>query len=380
MTTAKKKTSTQPLWKRVRNFSIIPKDDPDQATRIRRFFSASAAYILNAGLSYAAYLWGMMDWEAIAGFIIIIPVINIVLYIIFRSGLNLKFSDPSLTIIQMCAAIMLTMYGMYYANEARGILLLVYVLILLFGIYKLNTRNFLYVSAFTLLTYGIDIALLSHFRPDRVNLNVEYLQWLVLSLVLVAFSIIGGHISSLRRKLRISRAELEKSLNVIKELSIRDELTGAFNRRHLMELLEYEYHRMSRGGPRFSVGMLDIDHFKEINDTHGHLVGDEVLKVVSELIGKSLRSADFFGRYGGEEFLIVMTQTNLNGAVMCAERVRSTIQNHRFSNLGSDFKITVSVGVAEFMERDNIQTIIERADKSLYRAKGSGRNCVDCSF
>jgi diguanylate cyclase (GGDEF)-like protein len=75
-----------------------------------------------------------------------------------------------------------------------------------------------------------------------------------------------------------------------------------------------------------------------------------------------------------------MTQTNLNGALMCAERVRSTIQNHRFSNLGSDFKITVSVGVAEFMERDNIQTIIERADKSLYRAKGSGRNCVDCSF
>jgi len=97
---------------------------------------------------------------------------------------------------------------------------------------------------------------LSHFRADSVNLNVEYLQWLVLSLILVAFSIIGGHISSLCRKLRISRAELENSLNVIKELSIRDELTGAFNRRHLMELLEYEYHRLSRGGPKLSVAML----------------------------------------------------------------------------------------------------------------------------
>jgi hypothetical protein len=151
MATANKITSREPLWKKVRNFSIIPKDDPDQATRIRRFFLAFAAYILNAGISYAAYLWGMMKWQAIAGFIIIIPIINIVLYIIFRSGLNLKFSDPSLTIIQMCAGIMLTMYGMYYANEARGILLLVYVLILLFGVYKLNTRNFLFVSAFTLL-------------------------------------------------------------------------------------------------------------------------------------------------------------------------------------------------------------------------------------
>ena len=108
------------LKKKKRRFSIIPKDDPNQATRIRRFFSASAAYALNLGLSYAAYVWGMMDWQAIAGFLVLIPAINIILYIIFRTGLNLKFRDPSLTIIQMCAAILVTMYGMYFANEKAG--------------------------------------------------------------------------------------------------------------------------------------------------------------------------------------------------------------------------------------------------------------------
>ncbi|MDD4357809.1 MAG: GGDEF domain-containing protein [Smithellaceae bacterium] len=365
------------LKKKKRRFSIIPKDDPNQATRIRRFFSASAAYALNLGLSYAAYVWGMMDWQAIAGFLVLIPAINIILYIIFRTGLNLKFRDPSLTIIQMCAAILVTMYGMYFANEARGILLLVYILILIFGIYKLNTRSFLYISTFTLVTYGIDIALLNHFRSDSINLNVEYLQFLVLSLILVAFSVIGGHISSLRRNLRISRAELEKSLAIIKEMSIHDDLTGVYNRRHLMELLEHEHHRISRGGARFSVAMLDIDHFKSVNDTHGHLTGDEVLKAVSDVIRSSLRSADFCGRYGGEEFLLVMTQTNINGALLCAERIRSTIEQNRFPNMGVDFRVTVSLGVTEYTGKEDIPTMIARADKALYCAKESGRNRVE---
>jgi len=374
MTTVDKQVD---LPKKASRFSIIPKDDPNQAVRIRRFFTAFAAYALNVGLSYAAYLWGTMEWQAIAGFLVLVPAINIILYIIFRTGLNMKFRDPSLTIIQMCAAILVTMYGMYFANESRGVLLLVYILILIFGIYKLNTRSFLYVSAFTLVTYGIDIALLNYFRSDTVNLNIEYLQFLVLSMVLVAFSIIGGHISSLRRNLRISRAELEKSLAIIKEMSIRDDLTGVYNRRHLMELLEHEYHRISRGGAHFSVAMLDIDHFKSVNDTYGHLTGDEVLKAASDVIRKSLRSADFCGRYGGEEFLLVMTQTNINGALLCAERIRSTIEQSRFPSLGPNFKVTVSLGVTEFTGKEDIPTMIARADKALYHAKESGRNRVE---
>ncbi len=374
MTTVDKQVD---LPKKASRFSIIPKDDPNQAVRIRRFFTAFAAYALNVGLSYAAYLWGTMEWQAIAGFLVLVPAINIILYIIFRTGLNMKFRDPSLTIIQMCAAILVTMYGMYFANDSRGVLLLVYILILIFGIYKLNTRSFLYVSAFTLVTYGIDIALLNYFRSDTVNLNIEYLQFLVLSMVLVAFSIIGGHISSLRRNLRISRAELEKSLAIIKEMSIRDDLTGVYNRRHLMELLEHEYHRISRGGAHFSVAMLDIDHFKSVNDTYGHLTGDEVLKAASDVIRKSLRSADFCGRYGGEEFLLVMTQTNINGALLCAERIRSTIEQSRFPSLGPNFKVTVSLGVTEFTGKEDIPTMIARADKALYHAKESGRNRVE---
>ena len=103
------------------NFSIIPKDDPKQALRIRRFFMAAAAYFLWGFLGYISYLAGFVEWKAIAGLLIMLSSINIILYIALRTGLNMKMADPSLTAIQMCAAIILVMYGMYFTQEARGV-------------------------------------------------------------------------------------------------------------------------------------------------------------------------------------------------------------------------------------------------------------------
>jgi len=362
----------------IRHFSILPKDDQKQALRIRRFFMASTMYIFCPFLAYVAYLANFMEWQAIYGYIIAVPIINIGLYIVFRTGLNLKMPDPSLTSVQICISMLMVMYGMYYANEARGALLLVYVIILLFGIFRLNTRSFLYVSAFTLLTYGGDIALLHIYRPQSVNFKIEYLQWGLLALVLVVFSIIGGYISSLRQKLSISKSQQAKSIELIKDMAIRDELTSIYNRRHLMELLDYEKNRSLRGGGNFCLAMLDIDYFKNVNDTYGHLAGDEVLRAVATMINKSLRNTEFCGRYGGEEFLIVLTQTDIKGALICAERVRTNIENILFPDLSSDFKVTVSIGLSEYQRGENVEEIISRADEALYRAKKGGRNRVDC--
>ncbi len=366
-----------PFLKALKYIHIFPENDPKQVLRIRRFFMALTVYVLCVILAYCSYLVGVMEWQAIAGFLIIIPIINIILYIVFRTGLNLRMSDPSLTSIQICAGILVTMYGMYYANESRGVLLLVYIIILLFGIFRLNYRHFLYVSLFTLLTYGGDIALLHYFRPDGVNFHIEYLQWFVLALVLVAFSVIGGYISALRQHLSISRSNLQKSILTIRELSIRDELTGVYNRRHFMDLLEYEKNRASRGGALFAIVMLDIDNFKDVNDKYGHISGDEVLRKVTKAIGNALRSTDFCGRYGGDEFLLVLTQTDINAAMICAERVRSSIERSVFPDLGTDVRITVSLGLTEYHVREDIGKMIARADEALYLAKKSGRNRLE---
>jgi diguanylate cyclase len=361
----------------IRHFSILPKEDRKQTLRIRRFFMAVATYIFCASLAYVSYLAGFMEWKAIAGFLIFIPIFNISLYIFFRTGFNLKMADPSLTVIQMSSAILVVMYGMYFANETRGVLLLIYVIILLFGIFRLNTRSFLYISIFTLLTYGGDISLLKLYRPQGVNFQIEYLQWGVLALVLIAFSIIGGYISSLRQNLSISKSEQAKSIEIIKEMAIRDELTGLFNRRHVLELLDHEKNRSLRGGGIFCLAILDIDHFKNVNDTYGHLVGDAVLQAVTNTMKTTMRNTEYCARYGGEEFLIVLTQTTIKGALIGAERVRTNIEKIPFSDIGSDFKITVSIGLSEYKMREDMDDLIARADEALYRAKSGGRNRVE---
>lgn len=352
------------------HFSIIPKDDPKQALRIRRLFLASATYLLCFCIAYISYLTGVTEWEVIIGYLIIMPSINIILYIVHRMGLNLKMTDPSMTSVQMCAGILVITYGIYFSSESRGVLLLTYIIVFLFGVFRLNTRSFLYISVFTLLAYGINIALLQIYRPQGVNFNIEYLQWGVLALVLVAFSVIGGYISSLRRNLSISRA-------TIREMAIRDELTGLYNRRHVRELLEHEKNRSLRGGDIFCLAMLDIDHFKNVNDTYGHHAGDAVLKAVATTIKTTMRNTEFCGRYGGEEFLIILPQTDIKGAFIGAERVRTNIENTLFPDIGPDFKITVSIGLSEYKMEKDMDDVIARADEALYRAKKGGRNRVE---
>ncbi len=361
------------------NFSVISRDDPKQALRLRRFFVTFAVYILNISISYFAYLAGIVDLRALYGLGIIVLTINVVLFIVFRSDLNLRMSDPSLTTIQMCAAILVVMYAMYYGYKVQGLLFSMYILILLFGIFRLYTSQFLFISGFALLTYGIDIGLLKIFRPLDIDLKIELFKWFGLAVVLISVSFIGGNISSLRRELSVSRRKLQSSLTVIREMAIHDDLTGFFNRTHLMDLIETESNRSIRTGDVFSLAMIDIDKFKNINDTYGHQTGDYVLKTFASVLRSVLRKTDFCGRYGGEEFLVVLTQTDLQAAQIFAERIRDCVEKSLFPSLGPDSKVTVSIGLTAYKMQENIERTIARADEALYMAKNGGRNRVEVS-
>jgi len=361
------------------DFSIIPKEDPKQALRLRRFFISLFIYILNLPLGYMAYNAGIMGFKALQGSLIMILIINVFLYIIFRSGLNKRMKDPSLTSIQICLASLVVMYSIFFIYEARGILFSMYILILLFGIFRLHTRQFLNVSAFILMTYGIDIFLLNVFRPQDILLKIEIFHWLALAIVLISVSFIGGNISALRHDLAVSRKKLQASLETIQEMAIRDDLTGFFNRRHLMELLETENNRSIRSGSVFSLAMVDLDKFKNVNDSFGHQAGDNALKTFSSVIRTVLRKTDICGRYGGEEFLVVLTQTDLNEAKIFAERIRSRVEDSMALDFGQNTKVTVSIGLAEHQKNEDVEKTIFRADDAMYKAKKNGRNRVEVS-
>jgi two-component system cell cycle response regulator len=157
-----------------------------------------------------------------------------------------------------------------------------------------------------------------------------------------------------------------------------DELTGCLSRRYLMERLENELERAVRYERLLGVVMFDIDDFKRLNDTHGHTTGDAALRSIGEVLRRSLRTADFVGRYGGDEFLLVLPETSAQGTHQLAERIRNGVDRREFELRGGTLRLTISGGVAGFPEADVVtpEDLIDRADKALYKAKAAGRNKV----
>lgn len=185
-------------------------------------------------------------------------------------------------------------------------------------------------------------------------------------IVLPAIKYADLHEGELNKLIKQRTLELEK-------LSVTDQLTKLYNRRRTDETLSDEIERAKRSGKPFSVILVDIDKFKIVNDTYGHLVGDDILLELANILSSNVRKIDTLGRWGGEEFLIIDTESDRAKVVVFAEKIRKSIEAHTFEKVG---QVTCSFGVTHFIENDTASTILSRADKALYIAKDSGRNCV----
>ncbi|MTJ12671.1 diguanylate cyclase [Anabaena sp. UHCC 0187] len=176
------------------------------------------------------------------------------------------------------------------------------------------------------------------------------------------------------KKMLEEQKELVKSLE---KLANTDSLTGVWNRRYLLNIAEQETQRSRRYNRPLSVLMIDIDHFKNVNDTYGHAIGDEVLIIMTETVMKYLRNIDVLGRFGGEEFVALLPETDSQAAVITAERIRVNIEEIKIPIDDKLVSITVSIGVGSYQKGDtDIDVLIQRADKALYQAKNQGRNRV----
>ena len=165
----------------------------------------------------------------------------------------------------------------------------------------------------------------------------------------------------------------EKMQEKIKRLSEEDYLTKLYNRRKIHEIIETEIKRSRRYSSDFAVLLLDIDNFKNINDTYGHNTGDKVLIEFTSIIKHTIRESDIASRWGGEEFLVICPETTADGAISLAEKIRHNIENCTFEEVGN---ITASIGVAGVKHDDNVNSLIFRADQALYSSKNAGKNRV----
>ena len=159
-----------------------------------------------------------------------------------------------------------------------------------------------------------------------------------------------------------------------KQMSVTDPLTHLFNRRHFEAEFEREYKRAKRYNNDLSLAVIDIDFFKKINDTYGHSCGDYVLKEIAYLMNKNFRQTDTLFRYGGEEFVVILTETSDLTAKVPLERLRKRVENHIFKFNNQEIKVTISIGVTSRTDFENYLEMFDDADKALYKAKNDGRN------
>jgi diguanylate cyclase (GGDEF)-like protein len=218
----------------------------------------------------------------------------------------------------------------------------------------------------------------------------SYINYTIVPLMIdkntIGYLIVGGikeqdkgrfNILSQQFALGIKRAILYQK---VQELAITDSLTQISSRRYYLERFHEEIERSKKFSYNFSCFMIDIDHFKSYNDRYGHLVGDVILKEVAKLIKENIRQIDLLGRYGGEEFSIILTETDREQTLLVAERIRQTMESKYIKAYDEDLRVTVSIGISFFPENGkDIESLIDKADLALYLAKQQGRNRV-CVF
>lgn len=295
----------------------------------------------------------------------------------FQRGPVNRFKDPFLTMPQMMVASTIQFAVMLWAPQVGIPVLTGLFIIVGFAGLRLSLTQAGLASLWLALGIGIVMGL----RGEELSIPLgtalqRLISGLWVSTVLARVIVLGQYGSQLRKALLKRNEALGRTMAVAERLASRDGLTGALNRVSILKVIDAERQRMSRKGQVFSVALLDLDHFKRINDGFGHLVGDQVLTRVVAQIGAQLRATDYIGRYGGEEFLLLLGDSVGSRARQAVERILHSVEHHTWSQVAEGLAVTTSAGLATCRPDETITQLLSRADDALYRAKNAGRNRV----
>jgi len=296
-------------------------------------------------------------------------------WLTFVRGWNLRYRDPNLTEPLMIVAVLLQLGVAVAAPQLAFPFLANLFTAFAFGLLWLDLRRAVAVCLAVVFGAGIVFAAVGDRIGAPTARPVEvFLAWSYFSLILGRCLLVSVAANESRARLAESRRKLGDTLEQVQRLASRDELTRALNRRALEGALDRERARAERAGLPFCVAMIDLDHFKRINDTHGHAAGDAVLRAFSAAVHDTLRTTDVFGRYGGEEFMLILVGTAAAEARDAVERIRAVVAGMDWGAMASGTPVTISAGVAAFRRGESVDALLHRADQALYQAKNGGRN------
>lgn len=356
--------------------------------RLHRLRMAMLAWAVSTVLTVSAWALGLLDvgYIEMAALVLVVLVSQLFFHIALRSGWSRRFRDPSMTLAHILVAVLIGLWIISRAGEGRTILQMLFIMAAFFGAFELRQRQFMLVALVAVAGYTL-ITVRDVVTGQLGNSSqVVLLELLGFAALMVWLAWFGSHIADMRRTLSRRNRELRELSQRLQHLAEHDELTGLPNRRRLINRLEAVAAASNASGKPFCVAVLDLDHFKRVNDNHGHQAGDEVLTELASRTSRLLRGDDSLlrvdetmadiGRFGGEEFLVILPGTDLSGGGLAAERLRLEIAERPFDTSAGPLTCTASIGVAEHHPSEPFHRTIARADDALYQAKESGRNRV----
>ena len=297
--------------------------------------------------------------------------------VLSEAHVNDRFEDHYLTIFQVGGHVALQLTFLLAAPEIGYAFLSVLFLIFGFGALRMTSRQA--TIAWTLTTMGLAPIFLLTNTPIGMPVATDierFAAMLCYILTIGQCAFVGLYGSSLRKMLYNRSFELKEANRRIEELAELDELTGSLNRRCIMRMLDEEVSRARRTKTPCSIALIDLDWFKRINDTYGHPTGDEVLRTFAITVFANIRNFDRFGRFGGEEFMLVLPDTPRDAALRILDRLRAIVADLDWSAFSPGMRVTVSAGIATLQPNDTPDTVLARADGALYEAKAQGRNRI----
>ena len=348
--------------------------EEQQAQRLQQVRIAAAAYAIAIPLLFLAYLAKLISAGPALISIGMMLFANATYFLLIKTGANLRFADPSMTQAQTVVSIVFTMFVAYSFNHDRGLVLIWCFVVLLFGVFRFKTREFLFNTMLILAGYALVINLLMVYKPDTVSVHLEWFQWMTLALILPAFALIGGRISALRAKLTDNNAELTKALSTIQVLANHDTLTGLPNRAMFNTNLQGAIARAARSETMLAVFFIDLDNFKQVNDTQGHPFGDSVLRESVRRFSGLVRDGDTLARFGGDEFVLLVENLKDAANVQAIAQKLLSVLEPRAIIEGNEVNLSASIGVCVYpADGTDSAALLANADIAMYQAKTAGR-------
>ena len=348
---------------------------PERHAAIGLTLMVSVLYLFNAGLVLVSlplgYVSPVMTPYSIACMLFGAGVF----YGLLRSGLSQRYTDPHMVLAQSVYFAFAVAVGYMTVNaNLRGVVLAFMPAIFLPGQFALPERKIRHL-ALMMIALLLGVTVLNRIvEPEEQQTVGDLMRCIFLSAVLLASSLVAQRVSRTHHDMKAKSEALAIALHKVEHLASHDQLTGLINRHRMHDILDKEWQRQQRQHRPTTLVMMDLDHFKRVNDSLGHQVGDKVLQQLAIMADTYLRDADVVSRWGGEEFLVLCPESTGDQAIVALHRLRDQLHRMPLVSEHPELRVTFSAGLATLRPGEAVDNAIERADQALYQAKEAGRD------